>query len=268
MSQPILTWTATAARLRPASPTTGAPSHAGAVVEPTDPAAARPKDLVSEWVAGSSSWARAPGPERTTLLAQGPPASFGRFSKGKDVLTADPGSPVRFTLESNSVQDDTWLPEIGDLLKLAEHCHSIDIARTTGALREAARGRDQETASRRVALLRELPVAREAGRWGVSQWDGEAVWVGDDEVDLADPICRVLWNRPFAELFGGGRENRSRIEDVNHLATHARHGRDVFVTTDNVILGHAAGLMELGITVMDPTAAVEVARRRCEGEDR
>jgi hypothetical protein len=183
-------------------------------------------------------------------------------------VTAHPGLPVRFTLESNSVQGDTWLPAIAELFELAEHCHSIDIARTTGALREAVRGPDQEAGSRRLALLSELPAAREAGRWGVSYWDSEATWAGDDEVDLADPISRVLWGRPFAELFGLRGKNPSRIEDVNHLATHARHGRDVFVTTDTVILGRAAGLMALGIRVMDPTAAVELARRRCEGEDR
>lgn len=183
-------------------------------------------------------------------------------------MTVDPGLPIRFTLESNSVQGDTWLPEIGELLELAEHCHSIDIARTTGALREAARGPDRLASLRRLALLSELPAAREAFRFDLSVWDSEATWAGDDEVDLADPICRILWSRPFAELFGRRGENPSRIEDVNHLATHARHERDVFVTTDTVILERAVGLAALGIRVMGPADAVEVARRRCAGEVR
>jgi hypothetical protein len=183
-------------------------------------------------------------------------------------VTAHPGLLVRFTLESNSVQGDTWLREIGELLELAEDCHSIDIARTTGALREAARGPDQVAGSRRLALLSALPAAREAFRLDLSVLDSEATLAGDDEFDLADPICRILWSRPFAKLSGRRGENPSRIEDVNHLATHARQGRDVFVTTDAVILEHAAGLAGLGIRVMGPAAALEVARRRCAGEGR
>jgi hypothetical protein len=151
---------------------------------------------------------------------------------------------ISFTLESDAVARDKWNEYVPELVELAGHCDLIDVARTTGARREASAGEDAVAADRRRILMEQLPEVREAGVYGVSRY-GEALY-GDDEDDARlEAIRRVLWHER--------RTNLSDTNDVIHLATHGRAARDYFVTTDRRIHSARDSLIGLGIRVVAPT---------------
>ena len=176
---------------------------------------------------------------------------------GRHVTAVMAEQPLRFTLESDAVQDAEWRLYVGELVALDEVCDRISVARTTGAVREASRGRSPEREAR-TALLDSVEAAPEAFRLDVSELDSEAQLGAPSEVDLADEIARILTGNPFTTL------GRSKREDVNHLATHVRQHRDVFVTSDVATLAKREGLAAVGIRVEDPDAALVLARERCE----
>jgi hypothetical protein len=170
-----------------------------------------------------------------------------------------PDRVFRLTFDSNSVSGDTWALGFDAIVALADECSAIEIARTTGTIREPGRGHDADAAARRLALLHQLPAAVEAFRLDTSSLDSEATLAGSDEpAGLVDAISQVLWGRELS-----GVSDRSDHEDVIHLATHARAGRDVFVTTDERILGRKEELRVLGVAVADPGSALLMAEQMC-----
>jgi hypothetical protein len=164
--------------------------------------------------------------------------------------------PLRFTLESDAVLDPAWRKYVDELVALDEECDRISVARTTAAVREASRGRSPEREAR-TALLDSVEAAPEAFQLDASRLDREARLGAPAEVDLADEIARILTGNPFTTL------GVSKREDVNHLATHARQHRDVFVTTDGETLARREALAAAGIRVEDPEAAMVLARQQC-----
>ena len=73
----------------------------------------------------------------------------------------------------------------------------------------------------------------------------------EQDASLATDIATTVFGTDPVTLFS--RSKSSRV-DVDHLATHARLHRDVFVTRDKLIQRKAADLLALGITVCDPEA--------------
>jgi hypothetical protein len=164
--------------------------------------------------------------------------------------------PVSFTLESDAVTGDRWNEYITELVDLAGHCDLIDVARTTGARREASAGkRDPVAADRRRVLMEQLPEVQETAVLGVTRW-GEGVYGDDEDQARLEAIRRVLWHER--------RTNLSETNDVIHLATHSRAGRDYFVTTDRRMHAAREELIGLGIRVVAPEEAIELARAACE----
>lgn len=175
---------------------------------------------------------------------------------GRHVTAVMAEQPLRFTLESDAVQDAEWRLYVDELVALDQECDRISVTRAAGAVREAARGRPPEREAR-TALVDTLEAAPEAIPLDVSELGGEAQLVAQSEVDLADEIARLLTGKPFTTL------GRSKREDVKHLVTHARHHRDVFVATNVATLAKREALASIGIRVEDPDAALILARERC-----
>lgn len=162
---------------------------------------------------------------------------------------------ISFTLESDAVTGDTWNKHVAQLVELAGQCNLIDLARTTGARREAAAGKDAVAADRRRVLMEQLTEVRETAVLGVSSY-GEALFGRDEDQDRLDAIRRVLW--PEKQ-----RTDLSETNDVIHLATHLSARRDYFVTTDQRV--HGAREQLLGrIRVVAPDQALELARAACD----
>jgi predicted nucleic acid-binding protein len=163
---------------------------------------------------------------------------------------------VTFTLESDAVTGDRWNAYIAEFLELASRCHFIDVARTTGARREASAGKDAVAADRRRALIEQLPEVQETAVIGLTRFGEGVLGSEEDQARLSD-IHRAL-----------GLEKRkfkpSDANDALHLATHLKAGRDYFVTTDQRIHGASKSLSELGVRVVTPERAVELARAVCE----
>jgi hypothetical protein len=103
-----------------------------------------------------------------------------------------------------------------------------------------------------------IPGLTEAFTLGLSHLGDEESHLAEDwEPGMADRISVILWGRPQAEL------KHSDLEDVTHLHTHLRNGRDVFVTMDEQMLDRADRLAAVGISVASPDDALEAARAAC-----
>lgn len=163
---------------------------------------------------------------------------------------------ISFTLESDAVAGDTWNEYVAELVELAGHCDLIDVARTTGARREASAGPDAIAADRRRALMEQLQEVRETGVIGVTRF-GEGVLGSDEDQARLDAIHRALWP-------GKQSPDLSELNDAIHLATHLNAARDYFVTTDQRMHAAREELIGLGIRLVAPDEAIELARAACE----
>jgi hypothetical protein len=165
--------------------------------------------------------------------------------------------PVSFTLESDAVTGDRWNEYIAELLELASHCGLIHVARTTGARREASAGkRGPVAADRRRVLMEQLPEVQETAVIGVTRL-GEGGLGSDEDQEHLDAIHQALWPKKQ-------NPDRSEQNDAIHLATHLRARRDYFVTTDQRVHAAREELIGLGIHVVTPEEAIELARSACE----
>jgi hypothetical protein len=111
-----------------------------------------------------------------------------------------------------------------------------------------------------LTLAGAIPGLSEAFTLGLSHLDDDESHLADDwELAHVDQISRILWGRAAGEL-----KRHSDLEDVADLHTHVRHGRDVFVTTDDRMLARRSELADLGIVVATPDQALRQARGICE----
>ena len=97
-----------------------------------------------------------------------------------------------------------------------------------------------------------LPEITESGVFDISSY-GEAVYAAPEEQHQLDRIHAALWPDKT-------RPDVSEANDALHLATHLKYKRDYFVTTDGRIHKAIAGLERLGIRVLDPRQAADLAR--------
>jgi hypothetical protein len=103
-----------------------------------------------------------------------------------------------------------------------------------------------------------LPVVHEAFVLGASDLFGESqLAADDDEAQQFEAVCAALWNKPAVRLSG------SKLEDAVHLDAHRRNGRDYFVTEDFAMHRKQEALADLGIIVVWPEQAVEIAGGDC-----
>jgi hypothetical protein len=162
-----------------------------------------------------------------------------------------------FTLDSNALVGDDWHEDIGHLLEVNDHCLSIDLARTTGALREVSAGPDREAAGKRALLIERLRHIPEVGVYGMGTYGDGGVYGGPKDQEHFDAIKRALW--PNRASF-----DRSEINDAMHLSTHLRYRRSIFVTTDGAMHNANDRLAALGIRVMRPAEALKFAQEVCQ----
>jgi hypothetical protein len=179
---------------------------------------------------------------------------------GRHVTAVMAEQPFRFTLESEAVPDPAWHAALDELVALDRECDRISIERTPAVVRKTARGRTPEGEAP-TALLDAAEAAPEPFRLDLSKLGGEARLRAGLEVDFVDEIARVLVGDPPTKL------SRSKRDGIERLAIHARHHRDVFVTTDSATLAKRDSLATLGIRVEDPPAALSLARERCAKAD-
>jgi hypothetical protein len=136
----------------------------------------------------------------------------------------------------------------------------IKVRRPAGALREGSRPAGDPRAAERSRLALTVPALIEAFTLDGSELGsvGSHLTERDGNPDI-NAISRALWGRPVAEL-----SDRSELEEIVHLHTLLRHGRDVFVSTDRRMLDCANELEQLGTRVRRPEDALSEARIACD----
>jgi hypothetical protein len=100
--------------------------------------------------------------------------------------------------------------------------------------------------------LGDVEILRPMGYWGVTFWD-QALWVGDDMLDLESRIHRVLFPRLPVDDDSDKRRWRNAKCDVQVVWTAMWNGVDVLITSDQKIISRAAKLAQiLPIDVLTP----------------
>ncbi|GAA1548405.1 hypothetical protein GCM10009804_00950 [Kribbella hippodromi] len=177
---------------------------------------------------------------------------------------------LRLTLDTYCVivaaQDLTHRAEIDQLVDLAQ-AGKIELWLTT------AYAYDQSTAPAdkhavNLAWLAERPcIGTLPGpfRIGLSPIGGHDV-ISPDSMKSADEKIRAI---VLPELLAAGKMPAGRrMHDVQHLSAHHMAGNDAFVTNDHDMLTKQAALQsEVGITVLNPAAAVTLATGQGSAHD-
>lgn len=166
---------------------------------------------------------------------------------------------MKLTLDTNCLinhfdsesETATSRDEIAQLIRYATNGRA-QVVITTRAEADLDQDKDEQRRKRLKRNLAMFEVISSVLRWDESSWDGGDVWADRKTEVLADEIQKVL----FPGLDAEDKRFGNKIRDVDHLTAHVMAGRDIFVTDDRHLTGHADELKKLGSVVMRPAECV------------
>jgi hypothetical protein len=165
---------------------------------------------------------------------------------------------LTITIESNALSGAGWTQGVAELLRLSMSCPQIDIRRTAGTQRESSRPVGDSDAAERRRLALTVPPLVEAFTLGLSELGSvESHLAEDNEPAEMEALSIALWDRPPGEI------GYSDLEDVAHLCTHLRQGRDIFVSTDERMHKRRQQLDMLNVRVRSPEEVLATATEIC-----